>query len=54
MKQNIVTNPFDFYDEEDDEEIEAVGLSTYVENYLKHLSTQEEWADTEWLPGDLY
>lgn len=53
MKTNLVTSPFDFEDQEDDEEIETSAMTPSVKEYLKRLQSQEEWADIEWLPGDL-
>lgn len=40
-------------DEDDDEDIQPAELSEGVQMFLEHLRKQEEWSDTEWLPGDL-
>jgi hypothetical protein len=38
---------------EDEEDIQPAELSEQVQIFLEHLQKQEEWVDTEWLPGDL-
>lgn len=40
-------------DEQEFEESETVPATFDVKEYLNRLRCQEEWADTEWLPGDL-